>query len=79
MKKMSEVFNGKPCGFSVCMSDEQVRAGQHCINHADSLADALDNLMRSSGGGKKDCGHDFPCTCARDKAKAALSTYRGQQ
>jgi hypothetical protein len=45
MKRMSDVFNGEPCGFSTRMTDEQVRAGQHAINHVDALADALDALL----------------------------------
>lgn len=45
MKRMSEVFHGEPCGFSVRMTDEQVRYGQHAINHVDALADALAALL----------------------------------
>ena len=71
MKKMIEVFNGKPCGFSTRMTDEQVRAGQHCINHSDALADALSDLLHeiNNGGSIR-----YPVEIAMQ----ALASYRGE-
>ena len=39
--------------------------------HAD-----LDNFMRASTGGHKDCGHNYDCVCPGDKVKEALAEYR---
>lgn len=41
MKTMKQVFDGKPCGFSPRMTDEQVRYAQHAINCHDDLKAAL--------------------------------------
>ena len=37
------------------------------------LVAALKGLMSDIGGGKKQCGHDFDCRCAWDKAKQLLT------
>lgn len=72
MKKMSDVFNGKPCGFSPRMTDEQVRRGQHAINHVDALAAALEGcaelLLKIS----------FESADEYQSAVAALAAYRGK-
>lgn len=83
MKKMSEIFNGKPCGFSVRMTDEQVSAGQHCINHADALADALESIVSDYNQYRAVNGIDLTDDhCAKldvemEAAEAALVAYRG--
>lgn len=72
MKKLIDVFNGKPCGFSPRMTDEQVRYGQHAINHADALAEALDAVLPHCG------------SLTREQRTAwaagidALASYRGE-
>lgn len=65
------------CGLNWVKATEEDDFIAHCIKHTDALADALDGLMNSIGGGEKECGHEFSCICACDKAKAALSAYRG--
>lgn len=40
----------------------------------DKLVAGLHDLINSVGGGKKACGHDFPCCCAFDNAKALISS-----
>ena len=42
----------------------------------ETLFEALDNLWRESTGRPKDCGHDFDCVCAADKAREARVAYR---
>lgn len=37
------------------------------------LLDALKGLMAERSGSKKQCGHDFDCVCASDKARAAIA------
>lgn len=76
MKTMKEVFNGKPCGFSTRMTDEQVRHGQHAINCHDELVNALDEmakLYRETYG--LDGGFDPEITIA----ESALKKARGEK
>lgn len=74
MRRMSEVFNGKPCGFSTRMTDEQVRHGQHAINHIDALADALEMLMDWNVKNVTIEHHPI-----YDIAHSALAAYRGDK
>ena len=53
------------------------RAIAEKLRQHEELVEALDSLIRANGGGKKDCGHDFTCVCAEDKAKVALQKARG--
>jgi hypothetical protein len=76
MKRMSEVFNGKPCGFSTRMTDDQVRAGQHAINHIDALADALAVAAELLGAAHAEC---IESERAYHQALAALAAYRGMK
>lgn len=57
-------------------TDENERLRQQLATvtaHRNRLAGALDGLMRANGGGDKDCGHEFDCVCANDKANSVLA------
>lgn len=74
MKRMNEVFKGEPCGFSTRMTDEQVRHGQHAINHVDALADALHALINDACD-----NYDMENRKSVYNAKKALAAYRGDK
>lgn len=42
----------------------------------DDLYNALKELMSDIGGGKKACGHDFDCICAKQQAKEILEELK---
>lgn len=70
---MSEVFKGEPCGFSTRMTDEQVRHGQHAINHVDALADALEALLECAAE------NNLEGLMTYEDAEDALAAYRGDK
>jgi len=43
-----------------------------CNSH-ESLLSALKDIMASSSGGIKKCGHEFTCVCSWDKAMEAIA------
>lgn len=65
------------CTFS--RSDMNHEHDTNLISAAPDLVEALEGLLASIGGGDKQCGHDFTCVCAEDKAKAALAKAYGDQ
>lgn len=42
------------------------------VRQREELLEALKDYTSSNGGGDKFCGHDFTCSCAWDKALAAI-------
>ena len=59
-----------------------VKVAEYCLRLEQrnaELVEALDNIMRDIGGGKKFCGHDFTCNCAWDFAQTVRAKAKQQE
>lgn len=57
---------------------DELMANARLIRAAPDLLKALEDMLAEVCGGNKSCGHDYPCICTADKAKAAIAKAKGE-
>jgi len=57
--------------------ESYLKLTEQYIRDVSDLAEALQDLYNSVGGGVKLCGHEFACVCPTDNAKRLIDKFAG--